>query len=163
MHKREKPSPRSLINIKKSAVQWGEDICKKIDEMSWNFREIIKKLHFLVSRKPARGLPTPSPHLFHVLDGKCGSRVRLLLARITSGRGRAGWFAKRCHSITDYRIYCKFKTKIANGILLLCYLDKICWSRPPQHKWSSKALFFPTEITAAHSLHFQHPMWTRGY
>ncbi len=29
--------------------------------MSCNFGEIIKKLHFLVSRKPARGLPTPSP------------------------------------------------------------------------------------------------------
>jgi hypothetical protein len=27
------------------------------------------------------------PHIFHVLDGKYGSRVRLLLARITHGRG----------------------------------------------------------------------------
>ncbi len=104
--------------------------------MSYNFVEIIKKLHFLVSRKPARGLPTPSPpplrgplpHIFHVLDGKCGPRVRLLLGRITSGRGRGreGWFAKDCHSITDHRIDCKFKMKIANSILLLCYLDKIC-------------------------------------
>ncbi len=29
-------------------------------------------------------------------------------------------------------------------------------SRPQQHTWNSKALFFPGEITAAHSLHFQH-------
>jgi hypothetical protein len=36
-------------------------------------------------------------------------------------------------------------------------------SRPQQHTWNSKALFFPAEITAAHSLHFQHLMWTRGY
>ncbi len=33
---------------------------------------------------------------------------------------------KRCHSLTDHRIDCKLKTKIANTILLLCYLDKIC-------------------------------------
>jgi hypothetical protein len=45
--------------------------------MSYNFGEIIKKLYFLVSRKPARGLPTPSPpplrklppRIFHVVDG----------------------------------------------------------------------------------------------
>ncbi len=36
-------------------------------------------------------------------------------------------------------------------------------SRPQQHTWNSKALFFPAEITAAHSLHFQHLMWTKGY
>ncbi len=36
-------------------------------------------------------------------------------------------------------------------------------SRPQQHMWNSKALFFPAKITAAHSLHFQHLMWTRGY
>ncbi len=27
-------------------------------------------------------------------------------------------------------------------------------SQPQQHTWNSKALFFPGEITAAHSLHF---------
>jgi hypothetical protein len=40
--------------------------------------EIIKKLYFLVARKPARGLSTPSPtssqvataRIFHVVDGK---------------------------------------------------------------------------------------------
>ncbi len=36
-------------------------------------------------------------------------------------------------------------------------------SRPQQHTWNSKPLFFPAEITAAHSLHFQHLMWTKGY
>jgi hypothetical protein len=36
-------------------------------------------------------------------------------------------------------------------------------SQPQQHTWNSKALFLPAKITAAHSLHFQHLMWTRGY
>jgi hypothetical protein len=36
-------------------------------------------------------------------------------------------------------------------------------SRSQQHMWNSKALFFPAEITAAYSLHFQHLMWTKGY
>jgi hypothetical protein len=40
--------------------------------------------------------------------------------------GRAGWFAKQCHSLTDHWIDCKLKTKIANTILLLYYWDKIC-------------------------------------
>jgi hypothetical protein len=31
----------------------------------------------------------------------------------------------KCHSLTDHRIDCKLKTKIANNILLLYYLDKI--------------------------------------
>ncbi len=95
--------------------------------MSCNFGEIIIKLHFLASRKPTRGLPTPSPpplreplpHIFHVLDGKCGSRVRESLAG--GGGGRAGWSAKWCHSITEHQIDCKFKTKVANSILLLCF------------------------------------------
>ncbi len=64
--------------------------------MSYNFGEIIKKLYFPVSRKPARGLPTPSPpslreplpHIFHVVDGK----VRFAGATFTRGKGggRAG-------------------------------------------------------------------------
>jgi hypothetical protein len=36
-------------------------------------------------------------------------------------------------------------------------------SQPQQHTWNSKALFFPAEITAAHSLHFQHLMWITGF
>ncbi len=85
---------RKPINIKRSAVQWGDDISRKISEMSNNFGEIIKKLYFLVSRKPARGLPMPSPpspasilRIFHVWTAMCGSRVKLLLAEITRGRG----------------------------------------------------------------------------
>jgi hypothetical protein len=45
---------------------------------------------------------------------------------VEEGGGRAGQSAKRCHSMTDHRIDCKFKTKVANSILLLCYFDKIC-------------------------------------
>ena len=60
-----------------------------------------------------------------------GPQVRTASARFTCENhsqegGRAGWFAKRCHSITDHRINCKLKTKIASTILLLCYLNKIC-------------------------------------
>ncbi len=33
-----------------------------------------------------------------------------------------------CHSLTDHRINCKLITKIANTVLLLCYLNKICLS-----------------------------------
>jgi hypothetical protein len=68
--------------------------------MSYKVGEIIKKLHFLFSRKPARGLPTPSPpplrelppHIFHVVDGK----VRFAGATFTcgihsrEGRGEGG-------------------------------------------------------------------------
>ena len=96
--------------------------------------ESIEKLYFLVSRKPARGLPTPSPptlrklppHIFHVVAGK----VRFAGATFTSGNlsreGEGGGRGDLLHSITDHRIDCKFKTKIANSILLLCYLDKNC-------------------------------------
>ncbi len=48
LHNREQLSTRSLSNIKISAVQRGEEISKKIGEMSCNFGEIIKKLYFLV-------------------------------------------------------------------------------------------------------------------
>jgi len=43
------------------------------------------------------------------------------------------------------------------------FLTNFFGSQPQQHMWNSKALFFPAEITAAHSLHFQHLMWTKGY
>ncbi len=43
-----------------------------------------------------------------------------------SREGEGGGRGDLLHSITDHRIDCKFKTKIANCILLLCYLDKIC-------------------------------------
>ncbi len=100
LHNREQPSPRSLINIKKYAVQRGEDISKKNDEMSYNFGEIIKKLYFLVSRKPVRGLPMPSPpplrqplpHIFQVVDGKVwfGSATFTRGIHSREGRGEGG-------------------------------------------------------------------------
>ncbi len=86
--------------IKKSAVQRGEEISKKNGEMSYNFGEIINKLYFLVSRKPARGLPTPSPPplrklplwIFHVVDSNVRFAGSVFTRRIHSreerGEGR---------------------------------------------------------------------------
>ncbi len=89
----------------------------------------------LFQESPPEGYSRHPPHLSASCHrtfstwwmAKCGSRVRLLLAEFTRGRGRgrAGWSAKRCHSIPDHRIDCKFNTKIDNSILLLYYLDKI--------------------------------------
>jgi hypothetical protein len=50
-----------LNNIKRSDVSSGENTSKKTGQMSSNFREIIKKLISVFGRKPARGLPKPSP------------------------------------------------------------------------------------------------------
>ncbi len=79
-------------------------------------------------RKPARGLTKPPPTSQRAVTAHfpgVGRQVRDLHARITRGReGRARWFAKLCHSITDHQS--KLKTKIANTILLLCSLYKIC-------------------------------------
>ncbi len=50
-----------------------------------------------------------------------------LPARITRGGGGEGGMI--CETVpfdTDHRIDCKLKSKIANSILLLSYLDKIC-------------------------------------
>jgi hypothetical protein len=164
-------------------------------------------------------MPPPTPprrDITHFPRGEPASAIRRcdlysrdLLAG--GGGGRAGWFAKRCHLLTDHRIDCKFKTKIANTILLLCYFDKICLS-PTGGLWQASAnlyseeklyikgsrslqlalsrlhcilqstplwkkevghsnthgtvgqpLFFSCWNTAAHSLHFQHLMWTKGY
>jgi hypothetical protein len=103
--------------------------------MSCNFGKIIKKLYFLVwwksCQRATHATPPPLREPLPV-DFPCvGQQVRTasarFIARITRGRGgRAGWFAKRCHSIKDHLIDCKLKTKIANSILLLCYFDKIC-------------------------------------
>ncbi len=83
---------------------------------------------------PLEGYPRHPPphraeksHILHV-----GSRqVRSADAISTRGiysqrRGEGGKNVKRCHSLTDHQINCKLKTKIANTILLLCYLDKMC-------------------------------------
>ncbi len=84
--------------------------------------------------KPARGLPThATPHLsasrfrtFYMWWTAKTASARFTCENHSREGGRAGWFAKRCHLIMDHRIDCKLKTKIANTILLLCYLDKIC-------------------------------------
>ncbi len=151
------------------------------------------------SQAAIQGFPPPPPRklrrrIFHMVKGN----VRVAGAEAThqiysrDGGGRAGWSANRCHSITDHRIGLKFNMKMDNGVLLLCYLDKICltltsnlWralaslyseseaikgsqngdspsvdytsfyrqhlcvnegSRPQQHTWNSKALFFPAHI-----------------
>ncbi len=151
--------------------------------MSCNFGEIIRKLYSLWKwAKPSRHSRLPPPPTssqvatadFPRGGEKCASCRRRfhspdLLAR---WRGRAGWSANRCHSITDHRIWLKFNMKMDNGVLLLCYLDKICLkgsqscdspsvdyttfyrqhlcvnegSRPQQHTWNSNALFFPAQI-----------------
>ncbi len=66
----------------------------------------------------------PLPHILYVVNSKCEPQVRYLLM---GEGGRAGWFAKRCHSLTDHRINCKLKTKIANTILLLCYKTRFVY------------------------------------
>jgi hypothetical protein len=48
LHSREKPSPGSLSNIKKSAVSRGEHINNKKGQMSYKYGEIIKKPYFFV-------------------------------------------------------------------------------------------------------------------
>jgi hypothetical protein len=51
---REKQSPRSLISVKRSAVQKGEGISKNNGKMSCKFGEIIKKL-FHCESEPSQG------------------------------------------------------------------------------------------------------------
>ncbi len=89
--------------------------------------------------KPARGLPTPPPtpprrEIAHLTRGECASamRGRDFYSRNLLAEGGGG-NAKRCHSSTDHRISCKLKPKIANTILLLCYLDKMCQSPSGGH------------------------------
>jgi hypothetical protein len=104
--------------------------------MSYNFGEIIKKLYFLVSRKPARGLPTPSPpplcklppHIFHVVDGKVRFAGATFTREIHSreGRGEGGVICETMPFDDGSWDRQQFNTKIDNSFLLLCYLDKIC-------------------------------------
>ena len=78
--------------------------------------------------------------------------VRVLCADAISNRGigsrrmgeGGGKNAKRCHSLTDQRINWKLKTKIANTILLLCYLDKMCLS--PSDLWQASAFLYSERI-----------------
>jgi hypothetical protein len=129
------PTENSLISIKRSAVQRGERFNKKNGEMSYNFGEIIKKLYSLFQEaKPSRHsrLPPPSSQVatadFPRGGEKCASCRRRFHSQIYSwdGGGRAGWSANQRHSITDHRIGLQFNMKMDNGVLLLCYLDKIC-------------------------------------
>ena len=100
----------SLINYctttKKSAVQRGENISKKNGKMSSNFKEIIRKLYFLVWWKAHQRathatpppLREPLPHILHVLDGK----VRAGCARFTRenhSRGRGGEGRMICETV----------------------------------------------------------------
>ncbi len=87
-------SPRSLISIKRSAVQRGERISKKNDEMSYNFEEIIKN-YIRCFKKPSQaaiqGFPPPPPHLLASCDGgfstgwrkMCQMQAPFSLARFT--------------------------------------------------------------------------------
>ncbi len=89
----------------------------------------------LFGGKPARGLPTPpptSPRAITAHFTRVGRQSWSWMCEIYSQEslagegGRAGSFVKRCHSLMGHQINCKLKTKIANTILLLRYLDKIC-------------------------------------
>ena len=97
----ENRSPRSLINIKRCAVQKGEGIIKKISEKSCNFGEIIKKLYSL-------------------------------------------WKMTILHSTGNTSVWTK-----EVGHSNTCGTVRLC--------------SFPLKFTAAHSLHFQHLVWTKGY
>ena len=58
---------------------------------------------------------------------KCELDVRDLLAGITcGGGGEGGVICETVPFVKDHWINCQLKTKIANTILLLCYLYKIC-------------------------------------
>ncbi len=98
---REQLSPRSLISIKRSAVQRGERISKKNGEMSYKFGEIIKKLYSLFQEaKPSRHsrLPPPPPprklrrRIFHVVERNVPVAGAVFTRQIYSrdGGGRAG-------------------------------------------------------------------------
>ncbi len=78
---------------------------------------------------------------------KCDGQMRFLLAGFTCGGGGRGGGknVKRCHSLTNHRINCKLKTKIANTILLLCYLNKMCLS-PSGGLWQASAHLYSERI-----------------
>ena len=111
------------IAVKRSAVHIT------LEKSSKNYISLFQEA------KPSRH-PRHPPHLFASCVGgfstwwtaMCRLQARFSLAEFTREMrgGRAGWSVKQCHSITDHRIDCKFNMKIANSILLLCYLDRIC-------------------------------------
>ncbi len=187
--------------------------------MSYNFGEIIKKLYFLVSRKPARGLPTQSPpplrklppHIFPVVDGKVRFAVATFTRGIHSREGRGesevicetmpfnnGSWDRLQTQHKDRQRYSApllFRQDLSNSYwwLMANFGGFIWWSEAIKGSQSlqlalsrlhhiQQATFlwtkevghsntcgtvrlcsFPLKTTAAHSLHFQHLMWTRGY
>ena len=84
------------------------------------------KLPFIVS-------PPPPPHESASCEGgfstwwgkMCELEAPWQLAMAPFGGGRAGWSEDWYHSITDHQFCAQFNMKMDNGVLLLCYLDKI--------------------------------------
>ncbi len=99
--------------------------------------EKSSKNYFHCFKKPSQArhsrLPPPPPRklrwrIFHVVERNVRVAGAVFTHQIYSwdGGGRAGWSANRCHSIMDHWIRLKFNIKMDNGVLLLCYLNKIC-------------------------------------
>ena len=84
------------------------------------------------AKPPFKASPPPPrklrPQIFHVEERNVRVAGAFATRQIYSrdGGGRAGRSANRCHSITDHRIGLKFNMKMEEGVLLLCYFDKIC-------------------------------------
>jgi hypothetical protein len=107
----------------------------------------------LFGGKPARGLPTPPPtpprrEIAHLTRGKCASAMcgRDFYSRDwLAENGGGGEKREMMPFINGWRINCKLKTKIANTILLLCYLDKMCLS-PSGCLWQASAFLYSERI-----------------
>ena len=100
--------------------------------------------------KPARGLPTPPPtspravtaHFTRVGRQSASWMCEIYSRESLAGGGGGGRGDLRNSAI---RINCKLKTKIANTILLLCYLDKIRLSLTGGF-WQALALLYSERI-----------------
>jgi hypothetical protein len=105
----------------------------------------------LFDEKPAREThATPTPprrEITHLTHGECASAMgkRNFYSRDWLMENGGGGNTKWCHSLTDHRVNCKLKTKIANTILLLCYLNKMCLS-PSGGLWQASALLYSERI-----------------
>ena len=72
---------------------------------------------------PPPPLREPLPHIFQVLDGKCGLQVRDLLVRITRGRGgEGGVICEMVRFNNESSIDCKLKMKIANTVVFCFFV-----------------------------------------
>ena len=86
LHNREKPSPRSLSNIKKSAVQRGKISVRRMARCQVTSEKSSKNYISLFGGKPARGLPTPpptSPRAVTAHFPRVGRQLRTASARFT--------------------------------------------------------------------------------